>query len=160
MIPCQHKDIKPLKGGSIPLWRCSGCGHILTSNKSPKAHKYGAKAVKCKQGHLHPSRIEGMHCWDLYAQMQAGLVRDVEFQKTYELIVNGILVGTHRPDFTFKRPSVKKTHTSHRSYTVETDWENPIICVDEVKGVRTSDWVFRSKVFLACYPDVKYRVIQ
>jgi|GEM_PF-2937851 hypothetical protein len=125
-----------------------------------KRHKYGAVRVTCKLGHQHPSKAEAMHCWALQAKINHGTIRDLEYEKPYDLIVNGKKVGVHKPDFTFKAPTFKLTSTGPMSAVSQINWDNPIICVDEVKGFRTKDWIFRSKMFQALYPEVEYRVVE
>ena len=118
--------------------------------------KYFAKPTTCRMGHKHPSMAEAKHCWGLQAQMQSKLIKDLEWEKKYELWVGKTLVGIHKPDFTYLRFSAKHTPTGLQSCVAEVVW---ILCVDEVKGFRTADWVFRSKVFQALYPGIEYRVI-
>lgn len=110
-----------------------------------KPHKYGAKRTICNLGHSHPSKAEAMHCWALSAQLKANTIRDLEYEKTYELKVNGILVATHKPDFIYL--CLSKCGI----------WK---ICVDEVKGFKTADWILKSKLFQALYPNIKYRVVE
>lgn len=131
----------------------------LVGHKRQNTHKYGAVAVYCKLKHRHPSKAEAMHCWALQCEVNKGTVRDMQHEKSYDLIVEGKKVGVYRPDFTFKRPIVKRTPTGRNSYTAEMDWDNPLICVDEVKGFKTRDWINKSKLFVALYPDIHYRVI-
>jgi hypothetical protein len=126
-----------------------------------KTHKYHARATTCRLGHHHPSLAEAKHCWCLQAQMQATpsdgpMIKELEYEKSYDLIVCGKLVGRHKPDFTYKRQVSEYTRTGQMSFVATSKW---ITCVDEVKGFKTKDWVFRSKIFKACYPEIEYRVI-
>jgi hypothetical protein len=70
-----------------------------------------------------------------------GTIKDFEFQKRYELRVNGKLIGHHKPDWTV--------------YPNDTKVE-----VHEYKGFETSDWHLRHKLFEAIYPDIPYIVIK
>lgn len=124
-----------------------------------KRHKFGAVAVKCRLGHNHPSKAEAMHCWSLQAQKNQGLIMDIEYEKPYDLIVHGVKVGTHKPDFSFKRPVHIHTPTGRNAFVATTS-DQFKICVDEVKGFSTADWIFKSKLFQALYPDIEYRVIK
>jgi hypothetical protein len=126
----------------------------------PKRHKYGAVRVTCRLGHRHPSKAEAMHCWALQCELNQGSIKDLEYEKSYDLLLNGKKIGVHRPDFTFKRPIFIKTPTGPRSETRQISWEDPQICVDEVKGFKTADWIMKSKMFKALYPQIQYRVIE
>lgn len=126
----------------------------LTGHK--RAHKYGAKATTCNLGHQHPSKSEATHCWALQAQQKGNvndpLVVDLEYEKPYRLEVNGRLITVHKPDFTYKRYAVAKV-----------DGKNLVVCtqcVDEVKGFKTADWIIKSKLFQALYPEIEYRVVE
>lgn len=124
-----------------------------------KPHKYGAVRVSCRLGHRHPSKAEAMHCWALQAQMKQGTIRALEYEKLFELKVNGIVVAKHYPDFTFLRPTFKQTITGLQSVVQNINWDEPLVCVDEVKGFKTADWIMKSKMFRALYPEIEYRVI-
>lgn len=106
-------------------------------------HKYHAKAQKCNLGHLHPSKAEAMHCWALQAQIKAGQIGNLTWQKPYPLFVGQQLIYTHRPDFTYYKMYNGVLRT----------------CVDEVKGMPTADWQIVSKLFQALYQDIIYRVV-
>ena len=125
-----------------------------------KKHKYGAVRVTCRLGHRHPSKAEAMHCWALQCQVRQGLIRDLEYEKSYDLIMCGKKIGVHRPDFTFKRPTFKLTSTGLMSAVSQITWDDPRICVDEIKGFKTADWIMKSKMFCALYPHIEYRVIE
>lgn len=125
-----------------------------------RGHKYGAVAVYCKLGHRHPSKAEAMHCWTLQCQINQGTIRDLQYEKPYDLIVYGKKVGCYIPDFTFIRPTCRMTPLSAQSFVAEMDWENYVTCVDEVKGFKTRDWINKSKLFVVLYPKIQYRVVQ
>lgn len=91
--------------------------------------------------------------------MRQGLIKDLEYEKSYDLVVSGKLVGTHRPDFTYKMPIRILTPTGVHSYAATTS-DQFKVCVDEVKGFATADWKFKSKLFLTLYPNIEYRVIK
>lgn len=112
----------------------------LVGHKRPKRHKFGAIRTVCNLGHKHPSKAEAMHCWALQAQMKANLITHLVWETVYPLIVNGIFICNHKPDFSYSCKIKGK-------------------CVDEVKGFKTADWVLKSKLFQALYPHIKYRVI-
>lgn len=123
-----------------------------------KRHKYGAVRTYCKLGHGHPSKAEAMHCWTLQAQINTNVIKDLEYEKKYELVFNGKLIGVHRPDFTYKRPIRILIPTSRDGF-VSTTTDSFKICVDEVKGFKTADWILKSKLFVVLYPDIEYRVV-
>lgn len=106
-----------------------------------KSHKFGAIRTVCSLGHSHPSKAEAMHCWSKCVEMKANLVSSLEYEKKYSLVVNGIFICNHLPDFTYIRVKDNK------------------LCVDEVKGFQTSDWKLKSKLFQALYPHIEYRVV-
>ena len=124
-----------------------------------KKHKYGAIRVTCRLGHRHPSKAEAMHCWALQCEINQGSIKDLEYEKGYELKVGGRVVGTHYPDFTFKRPILGLTPTGPQSYVASNTGQFKV-CVDEVKGFKTADWIMKSKMFCALYPHIEYRVIE
>lgn len=131
----------------------------LIGYQREKTHKYGAIRSICNLGHRHPSKAERSHCWCLQAQKKQGLIKDLEYEKAYDLVVGGNLVGVHKPDFTFKRPIRVYTPTGPQS-VVATTSDQFTICVDEVKGFATADWKFKSKLFQTLYPQIEYRVIK
>lgn len=57
----------------------------------------------------------------------------------YSLVVNGELVGHYTPDFGYI--------------------ENGKEVVEDIKGVRTTDYILRSKVFRACHPQIALREV-
>ena len=127
--------------------------------KEPK--KYRSTPVTCKLGHRHRSTGEAMHCWRLQMDLRDGQIVELQYERKFELKVNGVLVGSHYPDFTFKRPVfVTLPHPgSHNSSYIERTADFKL-CVDEFKGFRTKDWIFKQKIFVALYPEIEYRVIQ
>jgi len=72
---------------------------------------------------------------------KSGDIKDFEYAKKYELRVNGILVGCHKPDFSVTRKDGK-------------------LEVHETKGFSTSDWILRKNLFEAIYPEIPYIVIK
>ena len=106
-----------------------------------KRHKYGAKRSKCELGHSHPSKLECGYCGQLQLMLKAKEIAGFEYQKKYELRVNGKLIGSHRPDFT----------VTTNSGSTE---------VHETKGMVTLDFILRKNLFEALYQDIKYIVIK
>lgn len=128
----------------------------LVGHKRPKTHKYGAIRTGCRLGHKHPSKAEAMHCWVLQAQMNIHLIKDMEYEKPYELTCSGKVVCVHKPDFTYKRRVIVSEPMGPQSSVQTSIW---VIHVDEVKGFKTPDWIVKSKIFQAQYPEIRYRVI-
>jgi hypothetical protein len=66
-------------------------------------------------------------------------LKSIEYEKSYDLKVNGVLICRHKPDFTLT-------------------YEGPRIEIVEYKGFATSDWKLKKKLFEAIYPHIKYNV--
>lgn len=112
-----------------------------TKNRYFNHHKYGAVRSKCALGHSHPSKLEAGYCGQLQLLLKAKEIKGFEYQKSYELRVNGFLIGKHKPDF-----------------TVTTN--NETIEVHETKGMITTDFMLRKNLFEAIYPEIKYILIK
>lgn len=104
-------------------------------------HKYNAKRSKCNLGHSHPSMLECRYCNQLQMLQKAKAIHSFEYAKRYELKVNGKVIGFHKPDFTIIK-------------------NNGEVECHETKGVLTSDFMLRKKLFEAVYPDIKYIIIK
>ncbi len=112
-----------------------------------KVNRFGSIAdrSKCSTGHYHPSRLESGYCDILRALKEAGEIRDYRTQIPYELRVNEILVTRHIVDF--------------EVVTNEGKIEGKIE-VHETKGPETQIWLFKSRLFKGCYPDIPYHVVK
>lgn len=106
-----------------------------------KRNKYGSKRTRCLLGHNHPSRIEREYCECLQMLKKNGDIKEFEYEKKYELRVNGNLIGCHKPDFTVTRNDGKQE-------------------VHETKGFETMEWRLRRNLFEAIYPNIPYMVIK
>lgn len=106
-----------------------------------KKNKYNSKGGRCNLQHYHPSALERNYCDQLSLLVKAGKINSFDYAKRYELIVNGMTVGHHKPDFSVITNEGK-------------------IEVHETKGMDTPDWILRKKVFEACYPEIPYIVIR
>lgn len=106
-----------------------------------KRSKYGAKRTKCLLGHSHPSMLECEYCNVLQERKRSGEIKDFEYNRRFELRVNGKLIGYHKPDFL----------VTNNNNTFE---------VHETKGFETSDWILRRNLFEAIYPNIPYIVIK
>jgi hypothetical protein len=113
------------------------------ANFFPMGNKFGAIRTRCMTGHSHPSKGEAKHCDELHMVLRSGKYawKQIEYEKKYNLVVNGVLVGTHRPDWTI-------THCEDS------------VSIVEFKGAETRDWLLRKKLFMAIYPDIPYTVVK
>ena len=105
-----------------------------------KKQKYNSISGRCFLGHYHPSRLERNYCEQLEMLRKAGDIDSFEYNKRYELRVNGKLIGHHKPDFTVIRKGKIEVH--------------------ETKGFETSDFHLRKNLFEALYPDIPYIVVK
>jgi hypothetical protein len=110
-------------------------------NKYFPKHKYNAKRTKCNLGHSHPSMLEGQYCNQLQMLQKANEIQSFDYNKRYELRVNGKLIGHHKPDFTVTTNDGK-------------------IEIHETKGMITTDFMLRKNLFEAIYPDIKYIIVK
>lgn len=104
-------------------------------------HKYKAKRTACFQGHNHPSKGEAIHCNKLELRRRSGEFEKYDYEKTYPIHVNGVLICKHKPDFTVYG-------------------ENGKVWVEEFKGVLTADFKLKKKLFEVTYPQIEYKVIK
>lgn len=106
-----------------------------------KRSKYGAKRTGCALGHRHPSRLESDYCATLQLLVKSGDIKSFEYEKKYDMIVNGKRICGHKPDFTVIR-------------------KDGMVEVHETKGFSTDTWIIRRKLFEACYPEIPYIVVR
>jgi len=102
--------------------------------------KYKSKSCKCSQGHWHHSRGEAQHCNKIAMLVKAKYIKEYDIQKKFSLDVNGVHITNHFVDFWV-------TGNSGRQW------------VEEFKGVATSDWKLKHKLFEAIFPDIEYKII-
>jgi hypothetical protein len=105
-----------------------------------RANKYGAKKTEFN-GRVYDSKHEAGVAADINLLLKSGDVVKVEAQRTFNLYgKNGNRICTHRPDFvlTFK--------DGHQE-------------VWEAKGMATSTWQLKLKLFVDNYPELTYHVI-
>ena len=104
-------------------------------------NKYGAKKTTCHQGHSHPSMLEADYCDTLHLVAKSDKrIRSIEYNKPYDLSVNGVKICVHRPDWTVMTAEGVEVH--------------------EAKGMPTPSWRLKKKLFEALYPNIKYVVIR
>lgn len=108
-----------------------------------KRHKYGAKRCQCIYKHDHDSQKEAMWCVKLNQELMEGKIRNLFKEPVYDLRVNGIVICTHSPDFDYER-------------LVGLSWRVEVM---DVKGMQLPVWKLKHKLFMACYPEIKYVVV-
>ena len=100
--------------------------------------KYGSRKSTCGSGHLHDSRKEAVRCNELHLLLRAGLISGLLVQPEYELIPAGKYKGS----------------PSERSCKYIADFqycENGLTVVEDVKGMRTKDYIIKRKLFKHLY---------
>jgi len=109
--------------------------------KLPKKlkNKYNAQSSKCIIGHYHQSIGEAQYCNKLTFLKNAKEIKEIQYQKPYELCVNGQKICNIVVDFVVT-------------------WSNGKKEIHEYKGFETPIWNLKHKLFLACYPDIPYIV--
>jgi hypothetical protein len=104
---------------------------------SPRIKNYAS--ATCLKGHRHDSVGEAAYCNQLQLLLKAGEIIDIEYQKTFDLCIDGKKICGHRVDFLVTMPDGSK-------------------CVHEYKGFATQLWALKKKMFEACYPEIEYKV--
>lgn len=100
--------------------------------------KYRSIRVK-EDGIFFDSKAELARYRELRFLVFANEIWELRVHPQYPLDVSGVRVGIYTPDFAY-RP----TGAGH------------VVCED-VKGVRTTDYVLRSKLFKALYPGIDFK---
>lgn len=106
-------------------------GQALLS-KPKRGNKYGAKRTLL-DGICFDSKAEASFYAALKQREKAGEVTDIERQREYDLMVNGVLVARYRADFVFFDRRVRARR------------------VIDVKGVATRDFTMKRKLMKACH---------
>jgi hypothetical protein len=97
----------------------------------PKRSKYGAKATTV-DGIRFASKKEATRYVQLKLLERAGEVKSLELQRSYPLVVDGVLITTYRCDF---RYLTKKGQ----------------LVVEDTKGFVTPEFKIKAKLFLAIH---------
>lgn len=95
-------------------------------------NKFGAKRTEFK-GRMFDSRAEQQRAIQLEMLMMAGDVRNVEYQPSFDLVVNGVKVGRYVADFRYVDVATGRT------------------VVEDVKGVKTPVYRLKAKLVKALY---------
>jgi len=99
----------------------------------PSRNKYHAKRTEV-DGHWFDSDREAKRYGELKLLVRAGIISNLELQKSYTLEVHGVLIATYKADFVYK------------------DLEGRQV-VEDVKSpaTRTRDYILKAKLMLACH---------
>lgn len=101
-------------------------------------HKYHAQKAQCRQGHIHDSRAEAARCNELHLLERAGEISDLRIQVKYELIP--------------PRKYADMPGERGCSYAADFDYvENGRHIVEDVKGMRTAEYIIKRKLFKTLY---------
>ena len=93
-------------------------------------NKYNAKKTTINGITFH-SKKEAERYLVLMSMEQAGEITELELQPRWPLVVNGVKIGRYTADFQYR--------------------QGGRLVVEDVKGVRTRDYVLRKKLMRACY---------
>jgi hypothetical protein len=107
-------------------------GRQLLSQKKKPSNKYNAKRVLL-DGICFDSKAEANYYAALKLRERAGEVCDVEMQRPYCLLVNGILIATYKADFVFWDIKLRRRR------------------VIDVKGMKTPVFRLKQKLMRACH---------
>lgn len=95
--------------------------------------KYGNKPRRCVNAHFHQSGMEASRCNELHALQSAGLIRDLEQQPKFPLVVNDVKVADYFGDFRY------------------TDNETDQSVTEDVKGMATDVYKIKRRLVLAIH---------
>lgn len=116
------------------------------SGLQPRRRKYGGKLCTDEHGVLYDSQKERERAWELNRLLVAGLIDWWSYGPRY-VLVDGyatpdgkrVSAVTYRPDFIARLDGVT--------------W------VEDVKGVKTREFMMKKKMWGARYPNVELRVL-
>ena len=108
-----------------------------------RSNKFFAKRTACGHGHVHSSKKEAGRCNDLHFLQRAGVISDLEQQPVYRFTVDGraVKVGNRQLKFTPDFRYIEKGQ----------------LVAEDVKGMRTRDYIVRAAFFRAFHPDIVLR---
>ncbi len=103
----------------------------------PKRNKFGAKKTWC-DGMLFDSKREAS-CWpNLKSLRERGVIINLERQKSYALVVEGVHIATYRSDFEWdEEVKASSTFTRH--------------VVADAKGFKTREYKIKKALMKAIY---------
>ena len=104
--------------------------------------KYGNKWTACLSKHRHQSKLEADLCNRLMSMKQKKEIKSYDIQCSFDLFgPDGQLICKHIVDFMVVMPDGR-------------------IEIVEAKGVKTSVWRIKHKLFKSCYPEFLYRIVE
>ena len=125
-------------------------------------NKYGNKKVEC-DGHVFDSKREMQRYCELKLLQQAGKIFNLELQKPFELLPSQY---EHTGKVYTKgkkagQPEVKcvERPVKYIADFVYTD-ENGIVVVEDVKGIKTKEYIIKRKLFRFRYPLYHFREVK
>ena len=110
--------------------------------------KYGSKKVRV-DGIVFDSKKEAARYCELKLLQRAGKIKDLELQKTFELIP-----AQREPETMTKTGKVKKGKVIEQSVKYIADFvytENGKTVVEDTKGFKTKDYIIKRKLMLYVY---------
>ena len=96
----------------------------------PKKNKYSAIKTEV-DGIIFDSKREATRYYDLRIRQRQGLIQNLVLQKKFELVVNGVKIGSYVADFVYT--------------------EEGQSIVEDAKGVKTPVYRLKKKLMLALY---------
>jgi hypothetical protein len=99
--------------------------------------KYRNRHTRCDRGmkaHTHDSMAERDRCFVLHLKQEQGEISGLMIHERFKLEVNGVLITTYEADF---------------SYTIGGSLIRFV--VEDVKGVKTRDYVIKARLMLAIH---------
>jgi hypothetical protein len=108
------------------------------SSPVKRTNKFNARKTEV-DGIIFDSKAEAERYGTLKLLERAKQVRSVSVKPEYPLKVNGVLIGYFTPDFGY--------------------FEGGRNFVDDVKGVVTAEASLRMRIFMACYPEIRLRIV-
>ncbi len=102
------------------------------------SNKYGAKKTEI-DGIVFDSKAEARRYSELKLMQYSGMIHSLECHPSWPLIVNGVKIGKYTADFRYKYYS-----------DIDIDGDGRDV-VEDVKGMRTRDYILRKKLMLAIH---------
>lgn len=101
--------------------------------KQPKRHKYGVKRTE-RGGIVFDSLKEANRFSELKLLERGGVIKDLELQPRYDVVINGHKICWYQADFRYF------------------DLEKGVQVVEDVKGMKTPVYRLKKKLVEALYP--------
>lgn len=98
-------------------------------------HKYRAQRTVCSSAHSHPSKGEALRCDQLHFLQRQGVIRLLQREVPFPVLINGIKVFTYKADFVYFDDSGRT--------------------VEDFKGVLTPIYRLKKKCVEAYHPGLK-----